>query len=429
METTAPVYPPTCFGAPLLADPAGTRRAKARALLRGIRDRLVIVTDWLATRTPAPHPRRGIAVIMPHGLGDLLLLTPALTHIRTCSPAEPVVLICSAAAKDYAELYVKPDILILIDRVRFRRDLIFRMRTLASIARTGTRIALQPSYNREHLIEDALVRATGADQRIGADGSEILISPAERFRGDRWYTRLVDSSPESRHESDYYGTFATAVTGIPPSVWLPRLPRPARHGAVPANPYMVLACQASSPVKAWPEEKFIAAAEAISAQTGLALVMVGSVPRPGSAARVNIVDLCGKTDLAALIAVLAGASVVLCNDSAPVHLAAALGVPAVAVCGGGIPDRYLPYPSSHRHPAPPRLVTVDPVPPCFGCGWRCRYAAMPGAPFACVAGVQPDRVVSAVLLALRSAPLATPPANGSGESPASHPARGFLADT
>ena len=381
----------------MLGDPTESWRAKARALLRGVRDLVVVLTDWLVTLTPVARPRRGIAVIMPHGLGDLLLLTPALDHIRACSPDEPVVLVCSAAAKGYAEAYIKPDTLILIDRVRFRRDLVFRMRTLASIARAAVRIALQPSYNREHLIEDALIRATKADHRIGADGSEILISKSERSRGDRWYTRLVDSNPDARHESDYYGTFAAAVTGVRPTGWLPNLPRPARPDTVPAEPYMVIAGQSSSPVKTWPAERFIEVAMAVSAQTGLALVIVGQAGGPAVPDIPNVTDISGMTDLTGLIAVLAHARVVLCNDSAPVHLAAAVGVPAVAVCGGGIPDRYLPYPASHPHPAAPVLITVDPTLPCFGCGWRCRYAVAAASPFPCVAEVPVGRVIQAVM--------------------------------
>ncbi|MGI3777816.1 MAG: glycosyltransferase family 9 protein, partial [Janthinobacterium lividum] len=46
------------------------------------------------------------------------------------------------------------------------------------------------------------------------------------------------------------------------------------------------------------------------------------------------VDLAGRTDLAGLAAVLAGAAVVVGNDTGPVHLAAALGRRCVVLFGG-----------------------------------------------------------------------------------------------
>ena len=47
-------------------------------------------------------------------------------------------------------------------------------------------------------------------------------------------------------------------------------------------------------------------------------------------------DMRGLTDMHGLISILAHARIVFCNDSAPAHLAAALGVPVVAVGGGSI---------------------------------------------------------------------------------------------
>jgi ADP-heptose:LPS heptosyltransferase len=104
-----------------------------------------------------------------------------------------------------------------------------------------------------------------------------------------------------------------------------------------------------------------------------------------------------------LISVLAHARIVLCNDSAPAHLAAALGVPVVAVGGGGMPERYLPYPSAGADAGQPYLVVVDPPWPCFGCGWQCRYAPPPGTVAPCVAEVTVRQVVGAALALLRGA--------------------------
>lgn len=55
-------------------------------------------------------------------------------------------------------------------------------------------------------------------------------------------------------------------------------------------------------------------------------------------------DLMGKTSLAELPDVIASARLVVSNDSGPMHLAAAQGVPVLALFGPTPPERYGPYP-------------------------------------------------------------------------------------
>ena len=55
-------------------------------------------------------------------------------------------------------------------------------------------------------------------------------------------------------------------------------------------------------------------------------------------------DLIGKTSLAELPDVIASAELVVSNDSGPMHLAAAQGVPVLALFGPTQPERYGPYP-------------------------------------------------------------------------------------
>ncbi len=61
-------------------------------------------------------------------------------------------------------------------------------------------------------------------------------------------------------------------------------------------------------------------------------------------------DLRGRTTLGELPALIASAGSVVCNDSGPMHIAAAVGVPVVALFGPTDPRRYGPYPlDSPRH--------------------------------------------------------------------------------
>lgn len=91
--------------------------------------------------------------------------------------------------------------------------------------------------------------------------------------------------------------------------------------------------------KRWPKERFGAAAELVARRLGGSVAILGSeAERPIGEAikeqlRVRVRVLCGETSLAELVGVLSHLRLLLTNDSGPMHLAAALGVPLVAVFG------------------------------------------------------------------------------------------------
>lgn len=59
--------------------------------------------------------------------------------------------------------------------------------------------------------------------------------------------------------------------------------------------------------------------------------------------RGKIINLCGKTDLKELLALIAGAKAVVSNDSGPMHIAAALNVPVIALFGPTDSEKTGPY--------------------------------------------------------------------------------------
>jgi heptosyltransferase II len=91
--------------------------------------------------------------------------------------------------------------------------------------------------------------------------------------------------------------------------------------------------------KRWEPTRFAAAGERLARETGARIAIVGgSLERPLGEAIAAAMDvdsrvLCGETTLGELLGVLASLRLLLTNDSGPMHVAAALGVPVVAVFG------------------------------------------------------------------------------------------------
>jgi len=382
-----------------------------RGLPRGLRARALPLLDRLVLMlVPAPRSRRGVMVLFVHGLGDLVLFTESLKLIRAHHAGESLLLICSKGTEDFARSYLRPDRIIALDRDRLVRNIFYRIAAIVGIARQHAAAAIQPSYNRFHLVEDALVRASGAQSRIGSTGFDSFISDRERASGNRWYTRLIPQPARPMHDLERTALFVAALTGREVVPVAPRLPPAPRPRAAPAGGYFVVALDASTPLRTWPTENFVATLEALAGRSPLAAAVVGSEATGPLPANENIVDLTGRTDLAALIGVIANADLVIANDSAPTHLAVALGVPVVAVCGGGLPVRYLPYPEGALVGDRLRVVGVDDAPwPCFGCGWRCIRIDRPDRAAPCISEIGVARVVGEALDLLAMAPRAAKP--------------------
>ena len=91
--------------------------------------------------------------------------------------------------------------------------------------------------------------------------------------------------------------------------------------------------------KQWLPARYAAVGERLGQETGARIAILGSAAeRPlgeaiAAAMREKPKLLCGETSLADLVGVLARLQLLVTNDSGPMHLASALGVPLVAIFG------------------------------------------------------------------------------------------------
>lgn len=102
------------------------------------------------------------------------------------------------------------------------------------------------------------------------------------------------------------------------------------------RPVVVLQPGASDPRRRWPAERFAALGD-ILAREGAVVAINGSREESDVVARVlesmrhPAINLCGQLSLSGLCGVLERASLVASNDTGPLHLALAVGTPAVGI--------------------------------------------------------------------------------------------------
>lgn len=379
-----------------------------RRLLWRVRDLVFLLSDTLM---PKPVSRGdGVLIIAAHGMGDLLLLLAAYRTIARHYKAagKHVTLVCTEAALDLARRFCTADEVVAIDRTRMRRDLAYRLGVLRRVAGRGYAAAIQTSYNRDLLVEDSIVRASRAPERLGSAGTAMFIDPWSRRIGDRWYTRLLPARDEPMHELARNAELLHGLGIEPDGPMLAYLDPPPRLGVVPRVPYVLFAVGSSHSMKSWPLRGFEAVARALADQGNVAIAFSAGAEDGISRAdfarwdETRFIDRLGTTSLDELLSLIAHAALVVSTDSAPVHLAAALDRPALAVTGGGMVARYHPYPELGSGRETPGHVGLAARWPCFDCGWRCIYPVPAGAAAPCVAQVTEHQVLDAVRARLQA---------------------------
>lgn len=155
---------------------------------------------------------------------------------------------------------------------------------------------------------------------------------------------------------------------------------------------VVLHPGASVPARGLTPEHAAATARGLAHAGHRVLVTGGPAERDLTAAVVatagheRVTDLGGRTTLAQLAAVLAGAACVVVGNTGPAHLAAAVGTPVVSLFSPVVPaERWAPW-------GVPAVVLGDQGAPCRGT--RARECPVPGHP--CLTSVAPSEVVDAV---------------------------------
>ena len=146
--------------------------------------------------------------------------------------------------------------------------------------------------------------------------------------------------------------------GVPRSE-IPRAKLTASKKGMLTHPYAVLHPFASEPAKTWPPDRFLELAFRLEA-AGLEPVFLSG---PGDDASPFVrFTLWNNAPLDRVKSLMAGAQLFIGNDSGPAHVAAAFGIPVVALFGSTDPAIWGPWRTEARvltSPAGIAGITVD----------------------------------------------------------------------
>ncbi|MHC4933440.1 MAG: glycosyltransferase family 9 protein [Planctomycetota bacterium] len=311
---------------------------------------------------------REIVVVKLWGIGNAALLLPLLGSLRRRYPAAKLTVVTlranrqlfQEAADRVLTVRMAPATQVMLYLAGARQILAFDTPGQRRAWLADVRVPYDDSL---HMSESflALFRAAGIPDREYRPGG-VVIDAAAAERVDRWCTAA---------------------------------------GAV-ERPLVLLHPGSGDnfPGRRWPARRFGLLARRVADETGAVVVVTGTDAEAPLARQVveaserGLHDLSGKLTVEELVALIARAALYVSNDSGPVHLASALGVPVLGLYGPNTPRLYGPL-------APGSVAFYD-APPCSPCITNFNYKTSRCRNPVCIRAIEVEDVAAAALRLLSS---------------------------
>ncbi len=304
-----------------------------------------------------------VLVIKTAAIGDCLNTLPAVRSLRRAWPDARLTWLVGRAAADAVVGQAAVDEWIVVDDATLLRRARLPRLLLLVLRLRRRRFDAALVLHRARSVR-LLAAATGAPRRVG-----VVRSPADRA----FLTDVAVDEPGTL-EAERYRRAAERLAGrpLPPDAgrWSPPVEARDRADAlwsrwgwtgrtvVAMAPGGGVNPRTRFDLKRWPVEKFVQVARRVAADPGRRVLVLGLPdeveafraalgPAPGVEASAGDLRLAG--------ALLARSAACVANDSGLLHLAAAAGVPTVAIFGPTDPAVWGPRGAGHlvvRHPVP-----------------------------------------------------------------------------
>ncbi len=312
-----------------------------------------------------------ILIVKLSAIGDVIHTLPALAGLRRLYPEAHITWIIEEAASDLLKGHPQIDRLIVSGRKRWLKAFGHgSFREPWSEIRTILKTLRDRHY-------DLVIDFHG----LFKSAVFVLLSSAKRKLG---YDSLQEASglflnekiPEdmNKHAVDRYLDFVRylGLQNPPPEFLIPveednvkRVNALLREDAIKDDErFIAISSVALWDTKLWEDGRFAALADRIIRELGYRVVLTGAdgkdTGRIEALMSEQAADLGGKTSLRDLACVYKRSALLVSTDSGPMHLAAAVGTPVVALFGPTDANRTGPYGEGHT------VITKNlPCRPCF----------------------------------------------------------------
>lgn len=292
-------------------------------------------------------PKR-ILIVRTDRIGDLVLSTPVIKNLRIAYPDAHIAFMCQPYTKDVVDGNPYLNEIILFDKYNKHKGAWATLKFALELykKRFDWVIILHPT-NRVYI----LTFLAAIPLRIGWDKKmSFLLTkriPHKKQEGEKHeleYTLdLLRCLNVVINDNSTYFPITSAAQKYVNELF-------KKTNLTVNDKIVVIHPSSSCPSRRWPTEYFSQLIKILQETANCKIVLISSLFEKGNsndiASNNKIIDLRGMLTVAQLGAFLQKISLLISNDSGPVHIAASLGVPVIAIFGrknkGLSPQRWRP---------------------------------------------------------------------------------------
>jgi heptosyltransferase-1 len=285
-----------------------------------------------------------ILIIKPSSLGDIVHSLPFLKSLRDTFPEISIEWVISKSLSEILEGNPLVDRLIMFDKDSWKQP-----RRLTKTVREMKNFIKEIRSERYDMIVDLQGLLRSGLMTFLAQ-SPLKLGFKDAREGSRLFYHRAVSTNGVLHAVDRYLEMGKSIGVKTDDIKFPIHIDTAEEERINGligdlSEYIVIVPSARWDTKKWPAKNF----GMLISKLSTPCVITGSKSEQKTIEQVmhfstgKGINLCGKTSLKQLISLIAGAKMVISNDSGPMHIGAALGVPVLALFGPTDPLKTGPY--------------------------------------------------------------------------------------
>jgi lipopolysaccharide heptosyltransferase I len=285
-------------------------------------------------------------IIKPSALGDIVHTLPFLHALHQRFPNSEIHWVVARGLHHFLEGHPMISKLWVMDKDEWKK-LPRLHRSVPEMVRFGRALAAEDfdvSIDLSGLLRSGLITwAAGAREKLGFSDSD---------EGSPFFYNRKIPGGDNIHAIDRYLKLAVLMGCDISRVEHPMPPFPDEvvpiFFSLPEN-YCIIAPSAGKEANRWPADRFGELAARLPVKS---IVISGRADAPIAkevvgASRGKAISMAGRTGLKELVALISRARFFISNDTGPMHIAAALGIPVFALFGPANPVRTGPYGTIH----------------------------------------------------------------------------------
>jgi len=334
---------------------------------------------------------KNILIVEIWGIGDLILSTSTIVAFKKKYPSSHITILAKPHAQEVLKNcpYIDKYLTFVFPWTKLHRKyniLKWDILSILSLFRQLKKIQFDLAVSaRIDIRDNLLLFLSRASKRVsfGHNGGgffltdEVKINPNQKLHRIHLWKSILN-----------YLDIETS--NISPQLWLTKKEQSLAKDFLidrsinPSRPIIGIHVGASNPAKCWPQDRYEETVRAILKRYS---VQVISFTEPNGYKKDIIIQdsvIISDISLRKLICLISFCTLFICNDGGPMHIAAALNIPTLAIFGPTNPEWFGPWGKKHR-------VIFKTTCPFHPCSEYCKYDS-----YSCMDNIYVDEVISIV---------------------------------